>query len=64
MLVNNVGNRRLLEGLAVVDDGNHVLYVTLRQLSVPQVLLFVGHRLLPVPAHTRTRVSNCCSLFS
>lgn len=48
----------LLESLAVVDDGNHVLHVTLRQLSVSQVILFVEHRLLSVPAHNAHDISN------
>ena len=40
----------LLERLAVVDDGDHVLDVALRQLSVSQVILLVGNGLLFIPA--------------
>lgn len=40
-----------LERLAVVNDSNHVLYITLRKLSVSQVLLFVDYRLLSVSTH-------------
>lgn len=43
--------KNLLECLAVVNDGDHVLNVALRQLSVSQVILFVKHHLLSVPAH-------------
>lgn len=34
-------NSHLLEGLAVVDDGDHVLDIAVRVLPVPQVLLLV-----------------------
>lgn len=43
---------RSLEGLAVVDDGHHVLHVAVRLLAVPQVLLLVQLRLLLVPGDT------------
>lgn len=33
--------RHILEGLAVVDDGNHVLHITVWVLPVSQVLFFV-----------------------
>lgn len=48
----------LLECLAVVDDGNHVLNITLRKLPVSQVILFVDHHLLSVSitdTHTHTQ---------
>lgn len=48
------GNQILLECLAVVNDGYHVLYITLRKLSVSQVLFFVDHCLLSVPIHNNT----------
>lgn len=37
-----------LEGLAVVNDSNHVLHIILRKLSVSQVLFFVDHCFLSV----------------
>jgi hypothetical protein len=33
--------QHLLEGLAVIDDGNHVLHITVWVLPVSQVLFFV-----------------------
>lgn len=60
-------NYNSLKCLAVVNDGYHILYITLRQLPVSQVLFFVAHRLLPVPANkthivTGKDVSVVCSL--
>lgn len=60
-------NHNSLKRLAVVNDGYHILYITLRQLPVSQVLFFVAHRLLPVPANkthivTGKDVSGVCSL--
>lgn len=37
------------KGLAVVDDGDHVLDVALRKLAILQMLLFVSYGLIPVP---------------
>lgn len=45
-----------LECLTVVDDSNHVLHITLRKLSFPQVLLFVDNRLLSVPIRNNAPV--------
>lgn len=42
--------RGSLEGLAVVDDGHHVLHIAVRVLPVPQMLVPVQLRLLLVPA--------------
>lgn len=36
-----IPNDHLLEGLAVVDDGDHVLDIAVRVLPVSQVLLFI-----------------------
>lgn len=41
--------RGSLEGLAVVDDGHHVLHIAVRVLPVPQMLVPVQLRLLLVP---------------
>lgn len=46
------GSQVLLECLAVVDDGDHIVYITRRQLPVSEVLLLVGHCLLAVPEQT------------
>lgn len=59
-------NYNSLKCLAVVNDGYHILYITLRQLPVSQVLFFVAHRLLPVPANKNIvagkDISRVCSL--
>lgn len=60
-------NYNSLKCLAVVNDGYHILYITLRQLPVSQVLFFVAHCLLPVPANkthivTGKDVPVVCSL--
>lgn len=44
--------RNSLEGLAVVDDGDHILNVALRELTVFQMFLLIGDRLLSVPSYT------------
>lgn len=43
----------LLKGLAVVDDGNHVLDVAVRALPVPQVLFLVRLSFLLVSENTQ-----------
>lgn len=47
--------RYSLEGLTVVDDGNHVLNVALRKLTIFQMFLLIGDRLLSVPEYTCTK---------
>lgn len=46
--INNDPDMDSLEGLAVIDDGDHVLDVTLRKLTVRQVLVFVGEDFVSV----------------
>lgn len=43
----------LLKGLAVVDDGDHILDVAVRVLPVPEVLLFIRLGLLFVSGNTQ-----------
>lgn len=53
--VNRNRERNILKGLAVVDDGDHVLDVALRKLTIFQVLLLVRDGLVPVPeTHSET----------
>lgn len=54
-LIKNQGERKrknkknVLKGLAVIDDGDHVLDVALWALAILQMLLFVSNGLVPVP---------------
>lgn len=49
----------VLKGLAVVDDGDHVLDVALRKLAVFQVLLLVSDGFVPVPETHGTVLKHC-----
>lgn len=54
-IVNKDGEQGVPKGLAVIDDGDHVLDVALRQLAVFQVLLLVSNGLVPVPEMHRDK---------
>lgn len=53
--VNKNNQQNGPKGLAVIDDGDHVLDVALWKLTIFQVLLLVSNGLVPVPEmHSKT----------